>query len=283
MHSTKSLGRLIYCHSSAPEAILGDVVFQLDRGLTIGKAGLDNDADLGLTGRGISRRHAEIRSDKGRIWLKSVGTFDDGVRRYAHRLRRDDRIDLYRFDYFSLPGEGLGEPEPRYVFLFINLAKTSGLHYSPLMLDPLDAYRLKVFGTGITLEPQIYQLFECLHSRPGQFVSYEQIAHKLWPGTADHGRDQHLMANEGDTINSYLNRLRSALAKWPEREQFNKPDTPAQILFQQRAAGNARARLCLDDVLPALENQAINPLITEAYTLPEAATDGVDWLYRTTQ
>lgn len=251
MRLTKPIGRLIYCHSSAPDRILGDVLFRDDHSLTIGRS---SDNNVCLEKQYISGNHAEIVANENRFWLKNL-KHDHGVRRYAQRLRSSEQVVLQQGDYFSLPGKNLGDPEERYICLFIYIddqRTMNRIDYKPISPDPVDVNMLHVFGSVVRMQTFYRKIFDYLQEQRGHFAAYNDIAEVLW-GIRE-GYDE-------ATVARYINWIRQKLDN-----VLSQMENPPVLLFPERHRHQQeeKIRLCLDDVLPALEQHALHHELDEA-------------------
>ncbi|MEA3459811.1 MAG: FHA domain-containing protein [Chloroflexota bacterium] len=173
--------------------------------LTIGR---DEDCDIVLPGRQVSRRHAQIHYQGGRYALEDLGskngTFVNGREvRGTCVLQDGDEIQIALCAKLAFVGAEATAP------LVFEEAKRAGLY--------LDEESRRVWVKGRELVPPLslaqYRLLELLYRRPGQVCSRDEIAEAVWGEEAKEGvSDQ--------AIDALVRRLRTRIAEADSHHQY---------------------------------------------------------------
>lgn len=170
--------------------------------------GRDEDCNIVLPDRQVSRRHAQIRRQDDRYILRDLdsknGTFVNGREvREPYVLQDGDEIQIALCVKLAFVGAEATVP------LVFEEAKRTGLY--------LDEESRRVWVEGQELSPPLspaqYRLLELLYERSGQVCSRDEIVEAVWGEEAEEGvSDQ--------AIDALVRRLRERIAEADPHHQY---------------------------------------------------------------
>lgn len=166
--------------------------------------GRDDDVDMVIAERQVSRNHAIIRYDEDHYVLQDLGskngTYVNGVQiKEPVRLQDGDSIQVALACEVIFVGTEATLP--------LSKADAAQLGLGRLRMDP-GAHRVWVGDHEIDppLSPPQYRMLELLYENPDRVVTRDEIAECVWPGTEGVGvSDQ--------AIDALVRRLRDRLAE----------------------------------------------------------------------
>ena len=169
--------------------------------------GRDEECDLVIPDRQVSRRHARVRLEEGRCFLEDLGskngTFVNGQELTGPYLLQDgDKIEI------ALSCR----------LVFVDAEATA-----PLVFEPrpqglrLDMESKRVWVAGQELDPPLslaqYRLLELLHQEPGRVYSRDELVAAVWPEDERDGISE-------QAIDALARRLRERLAEVDPAAQY---------------------------------------------------------------
>jgi predicted component of type VI protein secretion system len=169
--------------------------------------GRDEDCDLMIPDRQVSRRHARVRLEEGRCFLEDLGskngTFVNGQELVGPYLLQDgDKIEIALCCRL----------------VFVDAEATAPLVFEPhpqgLRLD-MEGKRVRV--GGLELDPPLslaqYRLLELLYQDPGRVFSRDELVAAVWPEDERDGISE-------QAIDALARRLRERLAEVDPAAQY---------------------------------------------------------------
>jgi hypothetical protein len=166
--------------------------------------GRDDDVDMVIAERQVSRNHAIIRYDEDHYVIYDLGskngTYVNGVQiKEPTRLQDGDTIQVALACEVIFVGSDATLP--------LSKSEAAQLGLGRLQMDP-GAHRVWVGEKEIDppLSPPQYRMLELLYENPDRVVTRDEIADRVWPGTEGVGvSDQ--------AIDALVRRLRDRLAE----------------------------------------------------------------------
>lgn len=170
------------------------------RSIIIGRGGTDEQCDVVLFDRQVSRQHAEIFMDQGRYFLRDLhsknGTYLNGEPvREALELQDNDEIQIALLERF------------RFVGADATLPLSEVMPASRLRLDR-QSRAVWIGNTELDppLSPAQYRLLELLYEPTGQVRTREEIVAAVWTEAEKEGVTE-------QAIDALVRRLRERLAE----------------------------------------------------------------------
>jgi hypothetical protein len=169
--------------------------------------GRDEDCDLVIPDRQVSRRHARVRLEEGRCFLEDLGskngTFVNGQELTGPYLLQDgDKVEIALCCRL----------------VFVDAEATAPLVFeSHLQGLRLDIESKRVWVAGQELDPPLslaqYRLLELLHQEPGRVYSRDDLVAAVWPEDERDGISE-------QAIDALARRLRERLAEIDPAAQY---------------------------------------------------------------
>jgi pSer/pThr/pTyr-binding forkhead associated (FHA) protein len=166
----------------------------------IGRGGANTRCDIVLPERQVSRQHAEIYFERGRYFLKDLGS-KNGT--YLNGQPVDEAIELYDNDTIQI---ALCE-RVRFIGADATLPLDEVEPMRGIRLDP-QSRRVWIGSIEIVppLSPAQYRLLELLHEQVGQVRSRDEIVSAVWAEADKDGVTE-------QAIDALIRRLRDRLSE----------------------------------------------------------------------